>query len=161
VDQVRDPAGRLADVAPFVWALEALGMGIAAIVVAAIASPALDDLDGFPGWVGDALLATVIAGTVLGVLLVPILRHRRWRWELSDDELRLRRGVWTEVRTVVPTARIQHVDIKRGVLARMADVAAVTVHTAAGETSIPVLTESDAVALRDRIAALVRTADEG
>lgn len=102
----------------------------------------------------------VLAIVVLLTLVVPTLRARRWRWRLDDVELDLRHGVLTDVRTIVPVARIQHVDVRRTALAQMAGVAAVVVHTAAGTTEIPALTEHDATLVRDRIAGLIRTPDD-
>jgi len=60
----------------------------------------------------------------------------------------------------VPMLRVQHVDTTQGPLDQALGLATVVVHTAAGTTTIPALTEGDAGRLRDRIAALARTADE-
>jgi hypothetical protein len=94
------------------------------------------------------------------VLVVPTLRWRRWRWRLDDDELDLRRGALTEIRTIVPVARIQHVDIRRNFAAQIVGVAAVVVHTAAGTTEIPALQDGEAALMRDRLAGLIRTPDD-
>jgi membrane protein YdbS with pleckstrin-like domain len=101
-----------------------------------------------------------LAATIVLTLAVPTLRARRWRWRLDEDELDLRHGVLTDVRTIVPVARIQHVDVRRTVWAQMAGVASVVVHTAAGTTEIPALTEHDAALVRDRLAGLIRTPDD-
>jgi membrane protein YdbS with pleckstrin-like domain len=65
-----------------------------------------------------------------------------------------------DLRTIVPVARIQHVDIRRSLWAQIVGVAAVVVHTAAGTTEIPALTESEAALVRDRLAGLIRTPDD-
>src|SRR5699024_3866608 len=94
------------------------------------------------------------------VVALPRWRYARWRWRLDDEELDLRRGTVTDVRTIVPVARIQHVDVERSAYAQVAGVAAVVVHTAAGTTRIPALTDSDAATVRDRLAGLIRTPDD-
>ncbi|HET6508717.1 MAG TPA: PH domain-containing protein [Baekduia sp.] len=91
---------------------------------------------------------------------MPTLWARRWRWRLDDEELDLRHGLLTDVRTIVPVARIQHVDVRRTLWAQMAGVASVVVHTAAGKTELPALTEHDAARVRDRLAGLIRTPDD-
>ena len=63
-------------------------------------------------------------------------------------------------RTLVPMLRVQHVDTTRGPLDQLLGLATVVVHTAAGATTIPALETAEAGQLRDRIAALARTADE-
>jgi membrane protein YdbS with pleckstrin-like domain len=121
---------------------------------------ALSDQDGAWHTLGTVAPWAALVAAVVLTLTVPTLRARRWRWRLDDVELDLRHGVLTDVRTVVPVARIQHVDVRRSVWAQMAGVAAVVVHTAAGTTEIPALTEHDAALVRDRLAGLIRTPDD-
>ncbi len=105
-------------------------------------------------------VAAALAVAVVGVGVVPGLRVRRWRWEVREEEIDLRRGAFTVVRTLVPMRRVQHVDTRRTPVAQLFGLAAVVVHTAAGTNEIPALTESDAAEIRDRIADLTQTPDE-
>jgi membrane protein YdbS with pleckstrin-like domain len=91
---------------------------------------------------------------------VPELRWARWRYEVRDEEIDLRHGTVRITRTLVPMLRVQHVDTTQGPLDQALGLATVVVHTAAGATTIPALDEGHAARLRDRIAALARTADE-
>jgi uncharacterized protein len=150
----------LAPAARLVWTLELAAMGIFATAVAFILGSVLDDQDGVLHTVGRFGPWAVLVVALVTVVLVPGLRVRRWRWRLDDQELDLRHGILTDVRTVVPVARIQHVDVRRSVWAQAAGVAAVVVHTAAGATEIPALTEADAAMVRDRLAGLIRTPDD-
>ena len=106
------------------------------------------------GWV-----AAVVAG-VLAVVVVPELRWRRWRWEVREHEIDIRRGTLAVTRTLVPMLRVQHVDTKRDLLQQWLGLATVVFHTAAGANEIPALTVAEAGRVRDRIAELARTADE-
>jgi membrane protein YdbS with pleckstrin-like domain len=108
----------------------------------------------------DVVPFLVLVGAVLATAIVPALRARRWRWRLDDVELDLRHGVLTDTRTIIPVARIQHVDVRRTAFAQLAGVSSVVVHTAAGATEIPALTTADAGLVRDRIAGLIRTPDD-
>jgi membrane protein YdbS with pleckstrin-like domain len=104
-----------------------------------------------------------LAASVLFVLLasvVPDLRWRRWRYEIRDDEVDLQRGVLWVTRTLVPLARIQHVDTQSGPLQRRFGLATVVFYTAAGPNQIPELSEPVAAEARDRIAELTREQDE-
>ena len=104
------------------------------------------------------LLPLVVAIVAIGV--VPELRWARWRYEVRDEEIDLRHGTVRITRTLVPMLRVQHVDTTQGPLDQALGLATVVVHTAAGTTTIPALDEGHAARLRDRIAALARTADE-
>ena len=104
-----------------------------------------------------------LAASVLFVLLasvVPDLRWRRWRYEIRDDEVDLQRGILWISRTLVPLARIQHVDTQSGPLQRRFGLATVVFYTAAGPNQIPELSAPIAAEARDRIAELTRQQDE-
>jgi membrane protein YdbS with pleckstrin-like domain len=105
--------------------------------------------------VGIAVALAVFEG-----LVAPRLRFRAWRYAVRDEELDLLRGTFTVVRTVVPVARIQHVETERTLVSRWLGLAAVHVHTAAGSNSIPYLREADAADIRQRLATLARVPDE-
>lgn len=155
-----EPDQRLAPAARTVWTLELLAGGVVAIVVALIAGTILRHQDGALHTLGRVLPWLVLAGTLGAAAVVPTLRVRRWRWRLDDDELDIRHGVITEIRTIVPVARIQHVDVRRTVWYQVLGVASVVVHTAAGTTEIPSLADADAANVRDRLAGLIRTPDD-
>ena len=105
----------------------------------------------------------VFAVVALGIAVVgvaPGLRWRMWRYEIRPDEMDLQRGiVWIE-RTLVPLARIQHVDTRQGPLQRRFGLSTVVFYTAAGPNQIPELSTPVAADVRDRIAALTREQDE-
>ena len=100
----------------------------------------------------------VLYGLVVGVL--PTLRWRRWRYEIREEEVDLQRGIVWVSRTLVPLARIQHVDTQNGPLQRWFGLSTVIFYTAAGSNHIPELSASIAAEVRDRIAELTREQDE-
>jgi uncharacterized protein len=142
------------------WALETgMGAGFATLVGFSVGA-VLANQDGTAHTIGRVGPWVVLLVGLALTAVVPALRVRRWRWRLDDVELDLRHGVLTHVRTIVPVARIQHVDIRRSIWAQLAGVATVVVHTAAGTTEIPALTDGDAALVRDRLAGLIRTPDD-
>lgn len=130
----------------FVWVLRAT-------IVAGVLGAALfvgHLVIGLPIWV-----APVAAG-VVGLVGFPIvrLRYRKWGYEMRDDSLYLERGVFTEVRTVIPYVRIQHVDSRRNPVERSVGLASTVVYTAGSRGSdvrIPGLTDGGAKDLRERL----------
>ena len=101
-----------------------------------------------------AVLVVVFVGAVSD------LRWRRWRYEIREDEVDLQRGIFWVSRTLVPLARIQHVDTRQGPLQRRFGLATVVFYTAAGPNEIPELSAPVADGVRDRIAELTREQDE-
>ena len=105
----------------------------------------------------------VLGALALAVLLVgllPTLLWRRWRYEIRPLEIDLQRGLVQVTRTLVPMARVQHVDTRRGPLQRRLGLSTVVFYTAAGPNEIPQLATATAAEVRDRIAELTREADE-
>ena len=147
-----EPSRRLSPSARWLWRLEGLLTGAAALVAAQALGAAL----------GSPLLWTLGAVVVLavGVGAVPELRWRRFRYEVRDEEIDIRRGAFKVTRTLVPMLRVQHVDTTRGLLEQLFGLSTVVVHTAAGKTTIPALDAADADDLRDRIAILGRRPDD-
>jgi membrane protein YdbS with pleckstrin-like domain len=146
-----EPSRRLASAARWLWRAQGLGTTVAALIAAGV----LSERVGGAVWM---LLPLVVALVAIGV--VPELRWARWRYEVRDEEIDLRHGTVRITRTLVPMLRVQHVDTTQGPLDQALGLATVVVHTAAGTTTIPALDEGHAARLRDRIAALARTADE-
>jgi membrane protein YdbS with pleckstrin-like domain len=91
---------------------------------------------------------------------MPALRWRTWRYGIGEREVDLQRGWWTRTRTLVPMARIQHVDTARGPLQRRFGLASVVLYTAAGANEIPALDEATAAAARERIASLANVRED-
>lgn len=111
------------------------------------------------------MLATVFALVIVALYLVflvvlPPLRYARWRYEVSQDYLRITKGIIWRKRCCIPFIRVQNTDSRQGPLLRAFHLASVTVSTAAQEHSIPGLDVAQADQLRDRAAELARLARE-
>jgi uncharacterized protein len=106
--------------------------------------------------------AVVAALAVATVVLVPPLRYRAWGFSLRDTDLYLRHGVWFRTTSIVPHARIQHVDTRHGPVERWLGLAELVVYTAGVRgaiISIPALERETAESLRDQLAALSGAGD--
>lgn len=104
----------------------------------------------------------VAALTVVNVLVVPPLRYRAWGFALRDTDLYLRHGVLFRNTSIVPHARIQHVDTRHGPIDRWLGLAELVVFTAGTRgaiIAIPALGRGQAESLRDHLAALSGAGD--
>jgi membrane protein YdbS with pleckstrin-like domain len=149
-----EPSRTLAPAARRLWRLEGVITAVVALMAATILQSAVGGTIGLLGWIAAAV------ASVIAIVVVPELRWRRWRWEVREQEIDIRRGTVAVTRTLVPMLRVQHVDTKRDLLQQLLGLATVVFHTAAGANEIPALTVAEAGAVRDRIAELARTADD-
>lgn len=153
---LRDPAEALDPRMRTVWAVEgaiataALGLVLAAAVVVLV----LMDASTATWVVGVVGAAAVIVIALVLVWLLPTLNHRHFRFEVTGLGLYVARGWLWRRWQVVPHARIQTVDIKRGPLLRAFGLVAVQVATASagGGTEIPGLAPEAADALVEELA---------
>ncbi|SIS47885.1 PH domain-containing protein [Salimicrobium flavidum] len=114
----------------------------------------------WPGWVIALAVVLFLIDLLLSVYLIPVLRWRRWRYEVFEQEIYIQRGILIRRRTIIPMLRVQHVDTKQGPILKRFSLATVTVSTAATTHEIPALSDSEASALRDRISQLARVDED-
>lgn len=110
--------------------------------------------------IAAVILALAAIVSVVLIWLVPAVRWRHWRYEVTEHELHLRRGIVILTWTLVPMVRVQHVNTKQGLILRHYGLASVEVATAAGTQEIPALAVDVADALRNRIAELANVAED-
>jgi membrane protein YdbS with pleckstrin-like domain len=155
-----EPAERLDPRAITLWRITGLLNALPLLVGAGFAGWALMRFGNFTFLVAILPVLAVLALGVVVVGVAPGLRWRRWRYEIRPDEIDLQRGIlWVE-RTLVPLARIQHVDTRQGPLQRRFGLSTVVFFTAAGPNHIPELSTPVAAEVRERIAVLTGEQDE-
>jgi len=88
------------------------------------------------------------------ILRLPLRRHHARGYVMSDDRLRVVRGLLFRHDTVVPFGRVQHIDVSQGPIERFFGLATLTVHTAGthnASVSLPGLGEPLARDMREDI----------
>lgn len=153
---LREPAEALDPRMRTVWAIEgAIATAVLGlVVVAAVVVLVLMDASTAAWVVGVAGALAAIASAVVLVWLLPTLNHRHFRFEVTELGLYVARGWLWRLWQVVPHARIQTVDIKRGPLLQAFGLVAVQVATASagGGTEIPGLAPHEADELVEELA---------
>ncbi|RUQ26992.1 hypothetical protein ELQ35_17735 [Peribacillus cavernae] len=114
----------------------------------------------WPLWlaVGIGLLAMFFA--YIAIYLVPLIRWKRWRYDVRETEIEIQSGLLIIKRTLVPMVRVQHVDTKHGPLLRKYGLASVEISTAATIHEIPALDISEADNLRFYISKMASVVEE-
>ena len=97
---------------------------------------------------------------LLGIFLIPRVRWKRWKYNVSGKEIDMERGIFISKRTLIPINRVQHVDTRKGPIYRSFGLSSVAISTAATTHEIPALDDETADALRNTISTLVRKVKE-
>jgi membrane protein YdbS with pleckstrin-like domain len=106
-----------------------------------------------------AMGSMVVIGLAVGV---PVLRHRRWSWTLTDEGLELAHGVLVRTESAIPAFRVQQVDIRQGPLERAFGLVTLQITTASSgsDGTLPGIDAAGAEDVRRRILRRV-AADDG
>lgn len=148
---LRAPAHRVSPRAVPFWRTTAL-LGDGFVCVAALLAYVL--VPERPWWAAVLLVLLVVAAAA-HVAVMPSVRYRVHRWEVTPIAIHTRSGwIGTETR-IAPLSRVQTVDSRQGALMRLFGLASLTVTTAsaAGHISIDCLDQ-------DRARQLVATLTE-
>jgi len=130
--------------------------GVLTLVPLLIAGIALYVAAEVPAWVPGVVLA--LAALVL-VFYLPMKRYRSRGYHISDDRLRVVKGVMFHADTVVPFSRVQHLDVEQNPLERMFGIARLILHTAGthnASVTLPGLAHDKAITMREAIRAHVK-----
>lgn len=111
----------------------------------------------FTDWMGarELLLAGIALALIL--LVAAIVYHRRFRYRLEEDAVRLNRGLWVRRELRVRFARVQNIQISRPFYFRPFGLVRFSLETpgaAEKEVELPGIPEAMAEIIRDRITAL-------
>jgi membrane protein YdbS with pleckstrin-like domain len=85
-----------------------------------------------------AVPAFAVVYAVVAVGIRPFFRYRVHRWEITGEAVYTLTGWLTRTWTLVPIARIQTVDVTRGVLQQLFGLASVAVLTASSQGTVRV-----------------------
>ena len=117
----------------------------------------------------DRTTSAVVVGVGLFVLFAvygavrAVFLYRSWRYVVREESLYLTRGVLTEVQTVVPYVRVQHIDTRRSAFERVLGLSTLVVYTAGSrgaDVTIPGLTPDTAEDLQSRLERLAIASED-
>jgi len=156
---LREPAKRVSPRAVTYWRTNALIWDTVWCV--ALGTGYYFAFDDKPWW-ATALLVAVVVAAVVHVTVMPTVRYRVHRWEVSDVAVHTREGWVGRETRIAPINRVQTVDFSQGALMRAFGLAALTVTTAsaAGPITITGLDAEETRELAARLTAIT-AADEG
>ncbi len=86
-----------------------------------------------PGSIVNSLLIYAIAYLIFIFVVGEVytrMAYNRWMYEFTDTQLRIERGIIWKRYSNMPYARVQNVDITRGILARILGFSSVNIQTA-------------------------------
>ena len=152
--QIVTPQQQLSKVVIRVWIIgEIIANFIGLLVLAALFF--LDYKFSWPEWAGWMILVVTIlsvVGTIWSVFFEPSLKFNSWRYDVNEDFLQLKYGIFIEKHELIPMTKIQSVATNQGPIMRKYGLYSVSITTMASSHKIPALSEKVAIELRSQIA---------
>lgn len=155
IEELTGPPQTLEPEIQAVWSLQA---AITAAILGGVAAVGFSMIEFGSPRIGGAVFTV---GFLVGIVFA-VLRYRIWTYQVREDSLYLHRGVLTQVTTVAPYVRIQHVDTRRSPTERVFGLSTTVVYTAGSrgaDVSIPGLTPERAEDLQSRLKQLAIAAE--
>lgn len=73
--------------------------------------------------------------TILSIFLVfiyPFVEYKQWRYAICEERIEIIHGIFWIERTIIPINRIQHFNIRQGILQKRFDLNSIDIYTAGG-----------------------------
>lgn len=155
---LRAPAHQVSPRAIPFWTVSALIGDAFLVIVALVAWLVVPDV---PGWVGLLVLLLAVVAAA-HVVLMPRIRFRVHRWEVTDTAVHTREGWIGRESRIAPISRVQTVDSRQGALMRLFGLASITVTTAsaAGPITVSCLDAQTAREVVARLTAITATTED-
>lgn len=132
------------------WSGDAIAAAVV-LIVSLVLTIALPD-DSIPRWIPGAVGAVLLALIAL-IAWLQLLEINRLGYLVRDHDFSFRSGVISRTVTTVPFARIQHVSIDRGPVARAFGLATLSMRTAgSGALVVPGVAQETAQRLKNQVA---------
>lgn len=113
-----------------------------------------------PRWIAYTIGGLGMVTGIFSVGIIPAIRMRYWCYEIREHEVDIQYGIIVIRRSLVPIARIQHVDTEQGPILRRFNLATLSISTAGTTHKIPALRLPRALELRDLISSLAKMSDD-
>ncbi|NLY82163.1 MAG: PH domain-containing protein [Clostridiales bacterium] len=103
------------------------------------------------------LLGALLALDAVYVIAVPIIRYKRYKYRITEDEIDVIEGfIWVK-REIVPIERLHKIEIAQGPIDRLYKLAKVEVTTAGGDVTIRFLERDVAERIADSLKIRINT----
>ena len=132
----------------------ALSYGVLLAIYFAVRTYAEGFLGPYYDLVGYGLVL-VLAIALVYIAVAPPVFYARYRYRITKDRVDVRYGVLVIRHILVPIERVHQVEIARGPINNLLDLADVTITTAGGEASIRYLEVDEAEKVADRLNDLI------
>jgi len=104
------------------------------------------------GWIIIGLLGLTVLSAIWGIIIEPSLKQKYWRYDVDEEFIQLKSGIWNKKHQLIPMTKVQSVELIQGPLLRKYQLYSISVGTMGSSHKIPAIPQEEARELRDQIA---------
>ncbi len=93
---------------------------------------------------------------LLNVILFPNIRYQRYKYNVNDEIIDVKKGLIVITRSIVPIERVQKIELTMGPIDRHYGLSTVVIYTAAGTVSIKFLKNEVAQKITDYLNKIIK-----
>ncbi|MED3965874.1 PH domain-containing protein [Niallia taxi] len=152
--KIEEPKKSISEKAMKVWRISETIINVGILVVLGVLYY-LDDYFEWTYWIGWIILGLIgltVLSAIWGIIIEPSLKQKYWRYDVDEEFIQLKSGIWKKQHQLIPMTKVQSVELLQGPLLRKYKLYSISVGTMGSSHQIPAIPEEEALELRNQIA---------
>lgn len=152
--KIEEPKRCISEKAMKVWRISEslINMGILVVLCIVFYLDVYFEWKYWIGWIIIGLLGMTVLSAIWGIFIEPSLKQKYWRYDVDEEFIQLKSGIWNKKHQLIPMTKVQSVELVQGPLLRKFQLYSISVGTMGSSHKIPAIPQEEARELRDQIA---------
>lgn len=152
--KIEEPKRCISEKAMKVWRISEslINMGILVVLCIVFYLDVYFEWKYWIGWIIIGLLGMTVLSAIWGIFIEPSLKQKYWRYDVDEEFIQLKSGIWNKKHQLIPMTKVQSVELVQGPLLRKFQLYSISVGTMGSNHKIPAIPQEEARELRDQIA---------
>jgi uncharacterized protein len=152
--KIEEPKRCISEKAMKVWRISEslINMGILVVLCIVFYLDVYFEWKYWIGWIIIGLLGMTVLSAIWGTFIEPSLKQKYWRYDVDEEFIQLKSGIWNKKHQLIPMTKVQSVELVQGPLLRKFQLYSISVGTMGSNHKIPAIPQEEARELRDQIA---------
>ncbi len=152
--KIEEPKRCISEKAMKVWRISEslINMGVLVVLCIVFYLDVYFEWKYWIGWIIIGLLGMTVLSAIWGIFIEPSLKQKYWRYDVDEEFIQLKSGIWNRKHQLIPMTKVQSVELVQGPLLRKFQLYSISVGTMGSSHKIPAIPQEEARELRDQIA---------
>ena len=93
------------------------------------------------GTIAKVAAVVLMVYKIVGMIIYPMIEYKQWGYQIQEDKVDIRHGIFFVDHTIIPVIRIQHITVSQGPVNRKLGLYGVEMALASDKFEIPCLSK--------------------